>query len=312
MRPFTIKLFVPSGNPNGVLVASRDDWPGRAVIFPRALIGEVRGRKEFNQPGVYILIGNDKIYIGEGDPVGTRLDDHVKKKDFWTRAIFFTAESGRLNKAHIQHLESKLHGVSKEVDRVTVENIQNPSEPVLSEEDRAFANGFFQEILNMLPSLGFNQFIPALVEAGEVNDPSESSDENSQNVGISGKRADLYRSLPQGMSFTLTSNGINAKLEVAEGGVVIKKGSQVINPPSATFEANAPSYAALRQQLVESGILSVVDNKLVFSSNQFFSSASAAATVVRGNNANADWWKAADGKTLGSYIREIREVKAKQ
>lgn len=306
MRPFTIKLFVPSGNPNGVLVASRDDWPGRAVIFPRALIGEVRGRKEFNQPGVYILVGKNKMYVGEGDPVGTRLDDHVKKKDFWTRAIFFTAESGRLNKAHIQHLESKLHGVGKEVSRVTVENIQNPGEPVLSEEDRAFANGFFQEILNMLPSLGFNQFIPAAVEAGETNEPGESSNEDAGVVGASGKRAELYASLPQGMGFKLTSKGISAELEVTEGGVIVKKGSQVVNPPSATFEANSPSYAALRQQLVESGILSVEDGKLVFSSDQFFTSASAAATVVRGNNANAEWWKASDGKTLGDYIREVK------
>ncbi len=306
MRPFTIKLFVPSGNPNGVLVASRDDWPGRAVIFPRALIGEVQGRKEFNQPGVYILAGKGKMYIGEGDPVGSRLNDHVKKKEFWTRAIFFTAESGRLNKAHIQHLESKLCAVGKEVGRVSVENIQNPAEPFLSEEDRAFANGFFQEILNMLPSLGFNQFIFAAVEAGESNESEDLPSDDTGVVGNSGKRAEIYASLPQRMGFNLNSKGICADLEVAEGGVVVKKGSQVVNPPSATFEANSPSYAALRQQLVESGIIATEEGKLVFSSDQFFTSASAAAAVVRGNHANAEWWKNTDGKTLGDFIREAK------
>jgi hypothetical protein len=31
MRPFSIKIFVPSGDPEGVRIVSRDDWPGTAV-----------------------------------------------------------------------------------------------------------------------------------------------------------------------------------------------------------------------------------------------------------------------------------------
>lgn len=69
MRPFSIRIFVPSGDPNGVLVASRDDWPGRVVIFSRDLLREAKGRKEFALPGVYLLVSGNKLYIGEGDPV---------------------------------------------------------------------------------------------------------------------------------------------------------------------------------------------------------------------------------------------------
>lgn len=77
MRPFSIRLFAPSGDPEGVLIASRDDWTGRAVIFPRDLVGEVKGRREYCQPGVYLLTSARRIYIGEGDPLGERIDDHV-------------------------------------------------------------------------------------------------------------------------------------------------------------------------------------------------------------------------------------------
>ncbi len=45
MRPFTLEVFVPSGDPDGVLVASMNNWLGKATIFPRGLIGEVKGRK---------------------------------------------------------------------------------------------------------------------------------------------------------------------------------------------------------------------------------------------------------------------------
>jgi hypothetical protein len=113
MRPFSIRIFSPSGSPDGVLIATRDDWTGRAVILPRELEKELQGRKEYKLPGVYVLAGNSQIYIGEGDPVGDRLSQHIGAKDFWSKAVFFTAESGRLNKAHIQHLESRLITLAK-------------------------------------------------------------------------------------------------------------------------------------------------------------------------------------------------------
>jgi hypothetical protein len=61
MRPFSIRLFSPSGEPEGILIASRDDWPGRAVIFPRELAGEVKGRKEYQTLGDYIREAKTKL-----------------------------------------------------------------------------------------------------------------------------------------------------------------------------------------------------------------------------------------------------------
>src|SRR5882672_3962669 len=55
----------------------------------RALYPHVRSRSEFQQVGVYLLLGprengdGDKVYIGEGDPVRPRFEDHYAKKDFW-------------------------------------------------------------------------------------------------------------------------------------------------------------------------------------------------------------------------------------
>jgi len=66
MRPFSIKIFVPSGDPEGVRIVSSDDWPGKAVVFPRELLGEVKGRREYQQPGVYLFAGGKTLYIGEG------------------------------------------------------------------------------------------------------------------------------------------------------------------------------------------------------------------------------------------------------
>jgi hypothetical protein len=121
-----------------------------------------------------------------------------------------------------------------------------------------------------------------------------------------GKRAALYSSIPAGLQFKLNYKNSDATLEVVDGGVDIKQGSLLADPVTARFEIDAPSYAALRRQLTESGVIAATATGVAFTKDQFFSSGSAAATVVRGNNSNADWWKGGAGKNLGDYIREAK------
>lgn len=305
--PFSIRIFVPSGDPEGVLVASRDDWPGKAVVFPRHLLGEVKGRKEFKQPGVYLLAGPKKIYIGEGDPVGPRLEDHAKNKAFWSRAIFFTSEGGRLNKAHVQYLESRLYGLAKEAGRVALDNGNAPLPPALSEEDHAFAQNFLGEINLMLPLLGFWQLEASEGDSEQELDPASNPD-MVQEQKSGGKRSAIYSSLPLGTQFALHYKGVDAKLELVQGGVLVLASSNLLEPPGAgsQFDVQCPSYSALRHQLIESGVISLYDGVATFTTDQYFSSASAAASVIRGMASNADHWVAADGANLGDLLRSAK------
>ena len=302
-RPFSMRLFCPSGKPDGVLIASRDDWPGRAVIFPRILLGEIKGRKEYLQPGVYILFGKDKMYIGEGDPVGHRIDSHANNKEFWRKGVFFTAEGGRINKAHVQHLEARLIALAKATGRVELDNANQPTVPALSEEENSFAENFLHEILLMLPLLGFWQFTASDVDADKAED--DESEELEASSVSTGKRSAMYSRIPTGLTFKLHSRGgANATLETVNGGVIVKADSLVSDPANARFELDSPSYAAQRRQLCDSGVID--RTPLAFTKDQFFSSGSTAAAVVRGASSNADWWKNENGKSLGDYIRELK------
>lgn len=305
MRPFSIKIFVPSGDPEGVRIVTRDDWPGKAVVFPRVLLGEVKGRREYQQPGVYLLAGGKKLYIGEGDPLGDRLGSHARNKTFWKKAVFFTAEGGRLNKAHVQHLESRLVALANEAGLAELENGNQPLPPALSEEEYASAENFLREILVMLPLLGFWQFDDDRQEEAEA----EIQEEAQQQVAIknNGKRSDLYSSLPRGMRFKFRSSmPMKAALELVDGGVQISHGSQAALEPKQHFELHGASYAAKRRELIESGVLQVDGNCYVFTRDQFFASASAAASVIAGQNHNADHWVADDGGNLGDLLRAAR------
>ena len=86
--PFTLRIFVPDGDPEGVRVIDRMNWTGVGVAFPRTKWHEVRQRPEFQRTGVYMLVGTVEeddlptIYIGQADRIGSRIESHVQGKDF--------------------------------------------------------------------------------------------------------------------------------------------------------------------------------------------------------------------------------------
>lgn len=83
-RPFFIRVFVPTGDPDGLRIVEKSNWPGVGVVFNRTNYKEVVGRSEFDKTGVYVLVGTSvdsvlpTIYVGEGDPVKNRLNQHIR------------------------------------------------------------------------------------------------------------------------------------------------------------------------------------------------------------------------------------------
>lgn len=113
--PFSLRIFVADGDPDGLRIIDKSNWIGKALVFPRALLPQVKARPELAQTGVYLLLGprpdgeGDMIYVGEGDPIRPRLESHYAQKDFWTRAIGFTTATMRLNRRPRPQLPRQLH-----------------------------------------------------------------------------------------------------------------------------------------------------------------------------------------------------------
>ena len=98
-RGVTIKLFLVEGGPDGLWVVEKSNWTGIGLMCPRSSYPEARSREELARPGVYVLVGpseqtagHTRIYVGEADALSKRLDQHVKDKGFWTRAVVFTSK----------------------------------------------------------------------------------------------------------------------------------------------------------------------------------------------------------------------------
>jgi len=52
---FSVRIFIPSGKPEGLRIVEKSNWTGQGLVLPRALYAEVRKRPELGRTGVYIL-----------------------------------------------------------------------------------------------------------------------------------------------------------------------------------------------------------------------------------------------------------------
>jgi hypothetical protein len=186
--PFTIRIFVPGGDPEGVRLIDRMNWTGLGIAFPRSKWIDVRQRSEFTRTGVYILVGHPEddlptIYIGQGDDVKVRIESHAQKKDFWDWGIIFVSNSGGLNRAHVTWLEYALVNRAISAQRCRLDNGNTPQEPGLTEAEKADTQAFLKEILQILPLVGLRAFeFPKAVATPKASTIPQSQKQPSKQI----------------------------------------------------------------------------------------------------------------------------------
>lgn len=276
-RGFSLHIFLPDGAADGLRLVEKSNWTGHGLFCPRPLYPEMRGRVEFQRTGIYLLLGAPSdgelvgAYIGEGDPIGPRLDSHQAARDFWITAIGFTSKDANLNKAHVQHLESRLVALATGAKRCKLENGNTPQPPTLSEADAAYAETFLDEILLCLPTLGVTIFEQPRAAATVASVLS---------LDIAGVRATGYE---------------------AAAGFVVLAGSEVRRQEVPSLQQFVRDQ---RAALLDNGVVVVSGAGTHFAQDYEFGSPSGAASFILAAPANGRTaWKDAAGRTL----KEIQE-----
>nr|MBC9720375.1 GIY-YIG nuclease family protein [Lactobacillus sp.] len=122
--PYHIFINRESGNdnisvfydePTFVVIANKDDLPAIQLI------------EESQKPGIYILLGDNKRYVGQAsNSIFSRLQQHNTNKPWWNKLIFFGREDGHLSKAQLDLLErliiEKMNTANIDLDNSTQGN----------------------------------------------------------------------------------------------------------------------------------------------------------------------------------------------
>ncbi len=250
--PFILHILVADGDPDGLRVVERSNWNGKAVVFPRALYPAVRKREEFQQPGVYLPFGpredgdGEEIYVGEGDPVYHRLESHYANKDFWTRAVFFVAgpRATEQGPRAIPGGATDQRARRSSACRWTIVATR-PTEPTLSEMDRAYLEVFLHNLLGMLPVLSITAF--------EQSAPPPAVQDTLVTLYCEGK-------------------GNKASGHDAPQGFIVREGSTAAMMFTPSVADHFPYVVKAREDLVQSGVLAVVGDKYRFTQDYTFGS----------------------------------------
>lgn len=283
MRPYSIRVFVPDGDPDGLRLVERTNWTGIGVVFKRTGYKQAASRPEFDRTGIYVLVGTSEesalpmIYIGEGDPVKNRLNQHYSKKDFWDWAVFFVTKDSSLNKAHVKYLESRLLELAKAAKQSKLDNAGSSLPPTLSEVETADVDSFLLDMLSIFPLLGLSVF-------------------EKTSSSTKPRRSKMLH---------ITAKGIKATGYEDAKGFVVTVDSEMFSGETKSIHRYISS---LRNDLIEQGVVQPIGDHFIFVEDYVFSSPSTAAAIVQGRNANGrEDWKTDKGVTL----KELQKAAAK-
>jgi len=296
----SIRIYLADGSAAGIRHAEVVNWPGQAIVCPRARVGELKSWDQSQRPGVYILVGEDPesprplVYVGQSESVFDRLKQHLadESKEFWDQVVFFTSKDDNLTTSHVKYLESRFVTIAGDVNRVTLKNANTPTLSALPRADRDAMEEFLEPTRLLLPALGFQLLQPIAKKVRQED-----------STGFSGPLAAVQ------LVFNRPSKGFAAKGVSTDEGFVVLANSVGGRP----IPSMRPGRKMLRERLIADGSVTEFDElgegeiepedkeskKIRFNRDVLFTSPSAAASIVSGGPANGrkDWTNA-KGKTL--------------
>ncbi|MCV7311911.1 GIY-YIG nuclease family protein [Mycobacterium paraffinicum] len=293
-RPQTIQIYLPSGNPAGIRIASLTTRTVRLFDVPRSLLSEFLREPESKQVGLYFLFGaaetdeRPQAYVGQSGNVGFRLQQHATSKDFWNKAMVAVSLTNEWTSTHVAFLEWLSVSRATLVGRYELLNGNQASNPYTPKPLEADCIEFLDTVGVLMATLG----APILEEVQRSSGYPASGGKPKK-----GQDQDLLYFREAGCNATgyQTSEG----LYVLAGST----GREDLRP-------SAPAWVErLRDALREQGIWEIRDGRLVLLKDHLFSSPSAAGGfVVGGTNNGRTSWKNSAGQDLNAI--EARELSA--
>jgi hypothetical protein len=280
--PKTIQIFLPGGDPTGIRVAEITTRIVQVIEVPRSLLQDFLKMSESDQVALYFLVrkaedGTEpKVYIGQTGDLRARLTQHNKEKEFWERALVLISRTNSLTQTHALFLEWHCLQATRKASRYIDDNGNSGSKPHTPAPLQADCLEIYDTGRTLLATLGFPLFDPVGKITGEPRDDE---------------------------LFYCKGSGATASGMYTQEGFVVLAGS--IGRKDSVPSIVGTGDERFRLRLIESGVMRVEGDTVVFTRDHLFGSPSMAAVALQGRTSNG-WneWKTKDGRTLDAVKRQ--------
>lgn len=130
-------------------------------LMPRNKVKRFVECEESQKAGVYFLFNTEqtKVYVGQsGTSSSDRLDQHLKKKDWWTDAIVFTTKTDDITPTHAKIIESRFIDLIDDLG-LEKDNDTGSKEPIVKSIYDEDCNCWVNQIIQFTKLLNLKLFV---------------------------------------------------------------------------------------------------------------------------------------------------------
>jgi hypothetical protein len=156
-----ITLYLENGTLDGLInISESDGWDfgGELYSCPRNKLDELINDESADKVGVYMLLSNKQVYVGQATDLRSRIKQHKLSKDWWERVILLTSKKDELNQSHITYLEAALIQKATDCGTNDIENKTKGNKHNLDKYDTRLLDQYLEEAYFILELIGVTAF----------------------------------------------------------------------------------------------------------------------------------------------------------
>lgn len=155
----TINLLLNDGTLKGVISMEDSSWnKGELYSAPRESVEDLISTDACSRYGVYLLLSEDMVYVGQASDLAKRIKQHIIGKSWWERVVILTTSDDSLNHADLDYIESILIARANSVGRLDCDNKNMGNKQKLSRFREVEMQQYLEEALFLLELIGINVF----------------------------------------------------------------------------------------------------------------------------------------------------------
>ena len=166
----TINLLLYDGSLSGVISIEDSNWnSGELYSAPRESVQDLLKTDACNKYGIYLLLSNEMVYVGQSSDLAKRLTQHMIGKDWWGSTVILTTKDDNLTRSDIDYLEYKLIERAFSIDKLDCDNKKKGNPPKVDKFRRVILDQYLEEALFLMQLIGITVFS---TDKGKKNEKS--------------------------------------------------------------------------------------------------------------------------------------------
>ena len=154
-----INMVLYDGTLGGVIRIGDTNWNACELFsVPREFVSDLLKLGACNKYGVYLLLSQDRVYVGQSSDLARRLSQHMVGKEWWESSVIITTNNDSLNRSDIDYLENVLIEKAFSLKKLDKDNKKSGNPPKVHDYRKLFLDQYLDEALFLMQLIGIKAF----------------------------------------------------------------------------------------------------------------------------------------------------------